>query len=468
MKIALTFMVLLWQTTAFAQTGRGVVSGQIRNVDGQPAAGVRVALMEAAEGALTAKPSLSLFSETDALGRYRMQDIPPGRYVVAAGKAEFISSLEPYWRAITDAPTFFPGVKAALNASPIAIEAGAVLSGVDFAMRPPLGVSGRVEGLNRTSTTPGPVRSAWGIPLNPGLFVLLVPLSAPFSREEPDLSLAPVLTWEAIRTALSRAQKAESGPEGSFKVADIAPGVYLVWPFISTAPFPDPLDVAGLKTIVVRERDVTNVVTTLPQRIAGRVVVDQGGPAQPFDVLITDSAGLTFTAATTRDNAFQLTIPPGEYRVRFQGLTTGYFPRSIRYGGREALDAPLIIGTESEELVVHLGVSDPLPWVRVSGRLSDMGLPPDAPSTSLILADSKGTLFVSLLQRNGAFDFDRVLPGSYTAAVVPTASVAEIERAPTELRQPLLWTASRRGYSFTVVVGASDMTGLEIQLPVRQ
>jgi hypothetical protein len=64
---------------------------------GLPASGIRVAAM-ALQDASQDRVSASMVSitQTDAAGRYRLEDIPPGRYYIVAGRV--------------DLPTFYPGV----------------------------------------------------------------------------------------------------------------------------------------------------------------------------------------------------------------------------------------------------------------------------------------------------------------------------------------------------------------------
>src|SRR5436309_1883537 len=72
----------------------GFVTGRVLLPTGAPATGVRVyamAVRDANDGAATALESIT---QTDAMGRYRLE-IPPGRYYVAAGSVE--------------QPTYFPG-----------------------------------------------------------------------------------------------------------------------------------------------------------------------------------------------------------------------------------------------------------------------------------------------------------------------------------------------------------------------
>jgi 5-hydroxyisourate hydrolase-like protein (transthyretin family) len=65
------------------QPGTGIVSGVLKTTDGRPASGVRVGAVDAEDPAST---SLLSVTETDANGKYRLTNIPAGRYYIVAGR----------------------------------------------------------------------------------------------------------------------------------------------------------------------------------------------------------------------------------------------------------------------------------------------------------------------------------------------------------------------------------------------
>jgi hypothetical protein len=73
------------------------VTGTVRLSEGGPAAGVRVVAMVVpgvGRGGPNAPSVLASLTQTDKDGRYQLEDIPPGRYYIAAGAL--------------DSPTFYP------------------------------------------------------------------------------------------------------------------------------------------------------------------------------------------------------------------------------------------------------------------------------------------------------------------------------------------------------------------------
>src|SRR5262249_8152429 len=97
------------------QPGAGIVTGSVRLPDGGRAAGVRVAAIPVDDP--TGASFLSV-AETDAAGRFRLTNIPAGRYFIVAGR---VSDL-----------TYYPGGKDRGRAMEVAVEAAKVKPNVDF------------------------------------------------------------------------------------------------------------------------------------------------------------------------------------------------------------------------------------------------------------------------------------------------------------------------------------------------
>jgi hypothetical protein len=108
--------------------------------------------------------------------------------------------------------------------------------------------------------------------------------------------------------------------------------------------------------------------------------------------------------------------PDGEFKVQAGELPAGYDIRSLSWGNTDLLLEPLKIRgtTSSLELRVVLGVKPGAPSVKVSGRVSGAGVGADARIT--LTGVSMTARFEARLV-NGAFEFPKVLPGVYMAAV---------------------------------------------------
>jgi hypothetical protein len=120
--VLLTFSALFVQGVPLAPNQGGSVTGVIRTAAGAPAVGVRVMALARPESLkdLATASSFAGLSETDATGRYRLENIPQGRYYIIAGRV--------------DAPTFYPGTVESSAGTVVTVTAGTVLPGMDFVL----------------------------------------------------------------------------------------------------------------------------------------------------------------------------------------------------------------------------------------------------------------------------------------------------------------------------------------------
>ena len=65
----------------------------------------------------TAEVSSSSLTQTDEQGRYRLENIPPGSYVVAAGRMAL--------------PTYYPGTMDILKGATVSVAVSAVVANID-------------------------------------------------------------------------------------------------------------------------------------------------------------------------------------------------------------------------------------------------------------------------------------------------------------------------------------------------
>jgi hypothetical protein len=132
---------------AHAQTA--VVTGQVRERDGQPAVQTRVALAAMNEKGHITPDVLVGLTTTDGTGRYRIEDVEPGRYGLIAGTVV--------------SPTYYPGTAEAFEAKVLSIASGTTLTGLDFTLAAPLTVS-RVRGVGHYDTAADILSNATNFP----------------------------------------------------------------------------------------------------------------------------------------------------------------------------------------------------------------------------------------------------------------------------------------------------------------
>jgi len=352
-----------------AQTGSA--SGVIRTATGAPAAGVRVAAVAlSATETATVEGALVSLTQTDSSGRYRLDNILPGRYYIQAG--------------LIDAPTYYPGVTTTAGATNLLVAAGASLDGLNFTMSQGSGgvrVSGRVPS---TSTRPvliallggsaGPRPSAqiradgtFEFPrVTPGSYTLqaspangLPPLPIVVSDKDIDIGMpaGPGVRVSGVvglgaRSPRPAGQKVlligssawaqvEStlGPGGTFSMPSVPAGIYT----LKTLPG----SVAPLATVVVADREIAGITVGAYAELAGKAVLQDGATPPKLSPALTVEArlsnGQVLATVIRSDGTFRFPLPEGEYRIALGKLPVGTAVKSLTYGSVDLLKDPLIL-----------------------------------------------------------------------------------------------------------------------------
>lgn len=378
----------------------GTISGRIVTREGKPARGVRVAALDARAGDPATNPTaiLSVLSlgETDAEGRYRLEDVPAGSYFVSAG--------------LFDAATFFPGVSEQTQARVVTLETGAHPAAIDFRLTT-VWFSGRLR-------REGPTETDHEIP---------PPIQAIHLQDSLNTFTALV------------------GQDGAFTFPTLRPGEYRVMTTPMTAT-----DSSLLSPIVVTlgDKDVTGFRLTLPAglaRLAGSVTVEEDAPLPRLNLRLIDtssgpdplsgqSPGDSIAAVQVKvAGAVTATVPAGIYNVMVTGLPKPFFVKSITNGATDLSVSGLrLTPSDVASIRIVLGVSGRFRWPSIRGRFSGRGAlagsawpesapagftPPPSPLTSSRSGSVSGPLVdrpAILRYLDGSFEIPRLVPGTYT------------------------------------------------------
>ena len=471
------------------QVQPGTVTGRLLSSKGTPEVSVRVAAIPAAEATnKTGTAALVGISLTDSEGRYRLENLPPGRYYIFAG--------------LIDLPSYYPNATTIDRATAIDVDEGTTLSGLDFSMARPssLTVAGRMA-VPRTMQ----VGNGWAVTLTPQnrLAVgasLQSNVSSDGSFEFPRVSPGAYRLASTLRgtTALNlnvvdedvlavvmplvdcNAGVAVSGrlagtprsvissisltgspvgctpsarlePDGSFTFSNVPEGRYQIQ--LSPAPL-------GWSTVpvTVEKTDLENVEVQLPTYTAvkGRAAVDGGSAfprgtrGAPVSVQAVRTGGESVIASVQEDGTFELLLPGGRYRVSVPGVPTGYYLKSMTSGLVDLTIYQLDVGNAPpSDIALTLGFlkrPEP-PGVRVTGRLTfaQTGALPSSEGVVLVSSGSRNVAVrESPLAPDGSFEFTGVSPGIYNIETFPDN--------PTAL--------------YGIVVNKTDVTGIEFAVPV--
>lgn len=270
----------------------GTISGTLRSAGGAPAAGVRVSALTKPDKVedLSATSSLAGLAETDASGRYLLENIAPGRYYIVAGRL--------------DAPTYYPGVVTATQGRDVLVIPGATVNGIDFVLNN--ASAGRApEGSGSPVWVVGiqvRVENGGGVPVfTAGRFPFLRFTRSKSPTIEAAFNLASVtLPYSDYRVTV------ESLPEGYALRALTFGTVDLTNDELQLAPqgVPSLPGAAGQNIALVLTRRLAR--ETGGVRISGRI---QGNPRR--SIYISGTAGSTYA-----DGSFEFgNVPPGRHTI---------------------------------------------------------------------------------------------------------------------------------------------------------
>jgi hypothetical protein len=485
-----------------------VVTGIIRDEQGQPLSGVRVFAIDARQPAAPSPGSRSQGAagsgtDTDDRGVYRIFDLTPGDYILAAtltsGVAgdivrrsagdtdRMLAQLDARSRtapssagartvaippvvtdAVTFAPVYFPGTTELENAGRVTLGRGEVREGVDFAVRPV------------------PVTSIEGAIVSPtGALPPYVQISIVSGSALEFFSLS------SARPQLTRAPDAS----GQFKYSTIAPGHYriiaragvLAEPGVGAGGYTVAGVPAGVATsketmYAVEEVDVTGQpVTGLTLRLqrgstlTGRVIFDAASQPVPTDlrtIRVTVRALADTSAFTTRqytqlraDGTFEFPgLAPGAYQILCTVPAVagpGWWLRSATVGTRDTLDTSLdvVLGTDIPNLVLTLTDRHS----ELSGSLQTPSGSP-APEYFVVVMPAEPALRIPGSRRiastrpgtDGQFKFVDLPAGSYLLVALNDLPSGELQR------RDFLSEIAAGGVPITLAQGEKKVQALKI------
>jgi hypothetical protein len=362
---------------AIAQRGpapqRGIVTGQIQTRDGAAATAVRVSAILAPPPNARPEEGIQYYEApppvsagiSDAQGRFRLANIPPGRYYIVAG--------------MLGQATYYPGAPDAARATIVTVETGTNMP-LDFKLAFALG--GRVSG----RVTP---------PVAAGASELAV--------------LSGIKLDEVLESPVK--------PDGTFEFGHLPKGTYL----LNIAPTPPGM---GAMAFEVGDQDISSLQFVRPpvHTVSGRVVVAKG--PLPTALLAFSTATTYESAPINPDGTFSVKLHAARHHADLGGMPVGYSIGSVRIGSQDASGGFVVGDSDVSNVVITVATPPRLPHVR--GRIA--GLPADRATAAKVQMTGPiiGTLETAV-QRDGSFDFTAVTPGVYNLRVLQAPGIAPVD-----------------------------------------
>lgn len=393
-------------------TPESVIFGRVLSLDGEPVEGIRVRAIAArvAEGRRLWETRGETSADED--GQFRIANLQPGAYYVAAGPAMRVGRGRRARHEEGFAPVFYPGVPDMLSTTPIALGAGQQAE-TDFSVKPETvyRVSGRTLGVPEgTGVGLGLInRSGEHLPL-------------PVEMKSGGEFQARVPAGQYVMEAAATVQQPESAAQpGGVKYVPVQTLKGYVPLVVSS-------DLTGVQIVLAPLRPIpVSVVLQAASEAADRAGRRRRGPPQLAGVGLTSVSdtlnGRNYWAATdVEGNNASLVlrdVDPGRYSIEINP-TGPWYVYSASSGTTDLLRDPLAIvaGARPEPIQIVLrgdGGS-------INGKIELAGK--SSRGVVLLIRDgvSANQIKSQVTGDEGSFQFAQLAPGEYRLLAVDHAS----------------------------------------------
>jgi hypothetical protein len=388
------------------------IAGRVLDEFGEPYEGALVSLWQMRHEAGRRRLVGVGFSTnpTDDRGRYRLFDVPPGRYLVAASPG-VATSAQPIGDIPGYAVTYFPAAVAPGDAQPVDITGATTVADLDIALvrTPTARVTGRVVRSNRP---PGQVG--------------LVQVTLETSSRSKSIGGPP---FSAIREQ-----------DGGFQFRNVPPGDYVIQVDSSRLTGSLEGDFAT-QFVTVTGTNVTNVLLQpdAGSTIAGHLTFDgRDPPATPDFAIVPESADADLAPRQARsvaraevrpDLTFEIGGVHGPRRIEITDSREGWTLKSVFANGVDVTDRALLFGQPQQSLSdVEIVLTNRL--TELAGNVTDSRGDLTRNYALLVFPTDRdrwysGSRFFrrAVANANGSFALRGLPPGDYYVAPVSVADV---------------------------------------------
>jgi hypothetical protein len=408
----------------------GLISGQVRNANGQPQTDIPVQAFSITYNAGLPVLQTAAANATNDRGEFRLFWLPPGEYLVGAtprpsgGGQRGAPPPVPAAGGDATVKTFYPNAPQPAQATFINVKIGEEISGINIDLRTVRAVKLSGQVINGLGPLPvDPNAQANSNPLPPpsptaGLMLLPRDMAAPEDTGARNLAALDV-----------------SAGFGKFEVSGIMPGLYDLYGRIQ-----DPRGSGGQGgqtaawgriPIEVLDRDLVDltIVVHASVEMSGTVLLNGSAPGATASAMrlalqpdgssskLPNYNGILGRPATpTPEGAFKIPgIGEGAYRFVVNGLPQNGYVEDIRAGGRPVYDTGIYVADKPVDSVQVLVKTD---GGIVQGKVSTADRKPAGRVTVVLVPESlhrpNASLYkTTMSDAEGAFTLRGVRPGIY-------------------------------------------------------
>lgn len=359
-----------------------VITGRVLDQDGDPVPDVHVQAMQSRSGPGKRQLRIVATSKTNDLGEYRLYGLSHGQYYVSSTRS-FIEASAPERLATT----FFPNAVDFSAATPIAIDDGIQIGGIDV-----------------TSVVPTLVEVRGTVSCSSALLARDTVVA--LKRQGADADVASTST-------------AGIDAEGHFRFRAVAPGAYSLSAF-----FVDEHGRYGAtQNFEVRNTDLDNIEVPLSKALSmsGRIQIEGSGQNLNFTavrVLLqpeSDFLAGALMGDLKPDGSFEIDgVLPSEYTLSLIGLPSSYYVKRVQVGMQQIAGRTIDFGHNTGALAVVISSSGGI----INGSILDNQQQPAAGVSVALIPDPPrpdAPDLYKVLRTNaqGQFTILGVAPGHY-------------------------------------------------------
>src|ERR1700722_4803404 len=384
----------------------GIITGRVRDEDGDPVRGASVVVLlhKTVAGKLKIEPDGG--DDTNDLGEYRIVDLMPGRYSIVATPPGVRSARRSYYALGSNQqseeyiPTYYSGTTDSERASTVDVKSGDELSGIDFVFTPkPPPRTYRIRGHVLNTLTESP---------DVNISVLLFPRSK-----------------EVSALVAARKQIGADAKTGNFEIKDVAPGEYSATAFSFTGR--EWRTTTQNVDVVAADVDGVSMVLTPGIDIPVRVTFEgKSAASADFTVFLARDEkepsadfGRSHGALKQRDGPLVLKdVGDGTYSIEIYSRCQECYLKSAKSNGVDLLERGILINSGAGPASIDIVYSSNTGTV--AGAVTNKDELP-APGAMVVLVPDAGShqkpdqYKTSPTDQYGHFEVRGVPPGHYKA-----------------------------------------------------